>query len=213
MRFYKADQNFLKKNFYVNLLINIVYYVYIDLYKHIYIPNQAIRVAKLCFLLFFSLKNTHECGGHMSLALTLSFNFCGSHTYTCLLLACKIVLTLINRNYGKSLLVVGIYLHFYLTSLKVQEIINEIRNPRLPPVHFHEYITETCRYQLAVLLNEINSIVEPLNLLKSVVSNILNVTLLGLIKAHCKIVLVAKIFVLLCNSKLLRLSTLPYLNY
>ena len=42
------------------------------------------------------------------------------------------------------------------------------------------YITETCRYQLAVLLNEINSIVEPLDLLKSVVSNILNVTLLGL---------------------------------
>ena len=47
-------------------------------------------------------------------------------------------------------------------------------------VHFHEYITETCRYQLTVLLNEINSIVEPLDLLKSVVSNILNVTLLGL---------------------------------
>ena len=40
----------------------------------------------------------------------------------------------------------------------------EIRNPRLqPPVHFHEYITGTCRYHLTVLLNEINSIVEPLD--------------------------------------------------
>ena len=49
IRFYKAVQNFLKTNFFVNLLINKVYYVYIDLHKHIYIPNQAIRVAKLCF--------------------------------------------------------------------------------------------------------------------------------------------------------------------
>ena len=49
IRFYKAVQNFLKKNFFVNLLINKVYYVYIDLHKHIYIPNPAIRVAKLCF--------------------------------------------------------------------------------------------------------------------------------------------------------------------
>ena len=32
MRFYKAVQNFPKKCFHVNLLINIVYYVYIDLY-------------------------------------------------------------------------------------------------------------------------------------------------------------------------------------
>ena len=59
---------------------------------------------------------------------------------------------------------------FYLTSLKVQE----------PPVHIHEYITETSRYQLAVLLNKINSIAEPLDPLKRVVSNIQNVTLLGL---------------------------------
>ena len=57
----------------------------------------------------------------------------------------------------------------------------EIRNPRLqPPVHIHEYITGTCRYQLTVLLNEINSIVEPLDPLKSVVNNVQNVTLLGL---------------------------------
>ena len=51
IRFYKTVQNFLKKIFFVNMLINIVYYVglYIDLYIHICIPNQAIRVAKLCF--------------------------------------------------------------------------------------------------------------------------------------------------------------------
>ena len=42
----------------------------------------------------------------------------------------------------------------------------EIRKPRLP-VHIHEYITGTCRYQLTVLLNEIYSIVEPLDPLKS----------------------------------------------
>ena len=56
----------------------------------------------------------------------------------------------------------------------------EIRNPILqPPVHIHEYITGTCRYQLTVLLNAMNSIVEPLDRLKSVVNNIQNVTLLG----------------------------------
>ena len=32
IRFCKAVQNFLKKIFFVNLLINIVYYVYINLY-------------------------------------------------------------------------------------------------------------------------------------------------------------------------------------
>ena len=39
--------------FYVNLLINIAYYVYTGLYIHIYLPNQAIRVAKLCFYCYF----------------------------------------------------------------------------------------------------------------------------------------------------------------
>ena len=34
IRFYKAVQNFLKKVFFVNLLINIVYCVYINLYIH-----------------------------------------------------------------------------------------------------------------------------------------------------------------------------------
>ena len=68
-----------------------------------------------------------------------------------------------------------------------------------------------CRYQLTVLLNEINSIVEALDLLKSVVSNIQNVTI-G-IKTYCIMLFVAKILVLLYNSKLLRLSKLRYLNY
>ena len=44
IHFYKTVQT-LKKFFFVN----IAYYVYIDLYIPIYIPNQAIRVAKLCF--------------------------------------------------------------------------------------------------------------------------------------------------------------------
>ena len=35
MRFYKAVQNFLKIFFYVKLLMNIVYFVYIDLSIHI----------------------------------------------------------------------------------------------------------------------------------------------------------------------------------
>ena len=39
IRFYKAVQNFLRKIFFVNLLIIIVYYVYIDLYIHIFISN------------------------------------------------------------------------------------------------------------------------------------------------------------------------------
>ena len=42
--------------FFVNLLINIVYYVDIELSTHIYISNQAIRVAKLCFHCFFLYK-------------------------------------------------------------------------------------------------------------------------------------------------------------
>ena len=67
--------------------------------------------------------------------------------------------------------------HFYLTSLKVQEIMKlEIRDFNL------QFIFYTCSLYilLALLLNEINSIVEPLDPLKSVVSNIQNVTLLGL---------------------------------
>ena len=76
---------------------------------------------------------------------------------------------------------IPIYIFKFLPDLSQGTRKYDVRNPRLqPPVHIHEYITGTCRYQLAVLLNEINSIVEPLDLLKSVVSNIQNVTLLAL---------------------------------
>ena len=78
---------------------------------------------------------------------------------------------------------VPVYLSKFLPDLSHSARNYEIINPRLqPPVHIHEYITGTCRYQLHVtmLLNEINSIVEPLDSLKSVVNNVQNVTLLGL---------------------------------
>ena len=76
---------------------------------------------------------------------------------------------------------VPVYLSKFLPDVSHGARNYEIRNPRLqPPVYFHEYITGTCRYQLTVLLNEINSIVEPLDPLKSVVNNVQNVTLLGL---------------------------------
>ena len=76
---------------------------------------------------------------------------------------------------------IPIYTSNFLPDLSQGARNYEIRNLRLqPPVHIHEYITGTCRYQLTMLLNEINSIIEPLYLLKSVVGNIQNVTLLGL---------------------------------
>ena len=76
---------------------------------------------------------------------------------------------------------VPVYLSKFLPDVSHGARNYEIRNPRLqPPVYIHEYITGTCRYQLTVLLNEINSIVEPLDPLKSVVNNVQNVTLLGL---------------------------------
>ena len=56
-------------------LTNIVYYVYIDLYIQIYIPNQAIRMLSYAFIFFFLQKIPHECGSHVTLTLTLSFNF------------------------------------------------------------------------------------------------------------------------------------------
>ena len=73
------------------MLINIVYYVgpytltYISCNIHNCIPNQAINVAKSCFnlLCFFFKKIQHECGGHVTVTLTLSFNFWGTHTYKC----------------------------------------------------------------------------------------------------------------------------------
>ena len=73
---------------------------------------------------------------------------------------------------------IPIYISKFLPDLSQGARNYEIRNPRLQsPVHIHEYITGTCIYQLTVLLNEINSIVEPLDLLNSVVGNIQNVTL------------------------------------
>ena len=73
---------------------------------------------------------------------------------------------------------VPVYLFNFLPDLSQGAKNHEIRNPRLQhPVHIHEYVTGTCRYQLTVLLNEINSIVESLDPLKSV-NNVQNVTLL-----------------------------------
>ena len=46
-----------------------------------YITNQAISVAKSCFYCVFSLKKIpHECGGHVTFSVALSFNFWGTHT-------------------------------------------------------------------------------------------------------------------------------------
>ena len=108
---------------------------------------------------------------------------------------------------------VPVYLSQFLPDLSHGARNYEIRNPKLqPPVHIHEYITRTCRYQLTVLLNEMSSIVEPLDRLKGVANNVQNLTLLRL-KCTIKIIFVEKIFVILYNSKLLRLSTLCCLNY
>ena len=88
---------------------------------------------------------------------------------------------LLTLYYNMKRLNVPVYLSKFLPDVSHGARNYEIRNPRLqPPVHIHEYITGTCRYQLTVLLNEISSIVEPLDPLKSVVNNVQNVTLLGL---------------------------------
>ena len=71
----------------MNLLINIVYYV--DSYIHIYIPNQAIRVAQLCF--FFKIYWITYLRRSRDLDSALELKFLRNHTYTCPLLACKIV--------------------------------------------------------------------------------------------------------------------------
>ena len=53
-----------------------------------------------------------------------------------------------------------------------------MRNPRLQlPVHSHEFIKTTCRYQLPTLLNNLKSESE---ILKHVIANIETTTLLGL---------------------------------
>ena len=106
---------------------------------------------------------------------------CGKHFYDILKVNDIYRYKLLNLYYNAKKSNIPIYISTFLPDLSQGARNYEIINPRLqPPVHFHEYITETCRYQLAVLLNEINSIVKPLDLLKGVVSNILNVTLLGL---------------------------------
>ena len=43
-------------------------------YTSIYQIKQSVLLSYV-FIGFFSLKNTHECGGHVTLTLTLSFNF------------------------------------------------------------------------------------------------------------------------------------------
>ena len=100
---------------------------------------------------------------------------------------------LLNLYYNAKKSNIPIYISTFLPDLSQGARNYEIRNPRLQnPVHIHEYITETCRYQLTVfLLNEINSIVKPLGPLKSVVGNIQNVTLLGL-KRTVKLYLLQK---------------------
>ena len=53
-----------------------------------------------------------------------------------------------------------------------------MRNPRLQlPVHFHEFIKTTCRYQLPTLLDNLNA---ASGILKHVIANIETSTLLGL---------------------------------
>ena len=68
MRFYKAVQNFRKKNFYVNLLINIDYYVYTTIHK----IKQPVLLSYV-FTVFFLLKIPHKCVGHVTLTLTMIF--------------------------------------------------------------------------------------------------------------------------------------------
>ena len=51
-----------------------------------------------------------------------------------------------------------------------------IRNPRWqPPMHVHTFITGTCRYQLPMILNDLNSN----DIMSEVIKNINNVSLLG----------------------------------
>ena len=57
-----------------------------------------------------------------------------------------------------------------------------MRNPRLQlPVHFHEFIKTTCRYQLPTLLNNLNSESE---ILKHVIANIETTTLFWIEKNY-----------------------------
>ena len=70
------------------------------------------------------------------------------------------------------------YLDIFLQNTSQGNIHYAMRNPRLQlPVHFHEFIKTTCRYQLPTLLNNLNSESE---ILKHVIANIETTTLLGL---------------------------------
>ena len=73
------------------------------------------------------------------------------------------------------------YLSKFLPELSEGANKYAIRHPRLqPPVHKHEYIKGTCRYQLAILLNEISVSDNSLGQLKIVTTNVQIMTLFGL---------------------------------
>ena len=73
------------------------------------------------------------------------------------------------------------YLSKFLPELSEGANKYAIRHPRLqPPVHKHEYIKGTCRYQLAMLLNEISVSDNSLGQLKIVSTNVQIMTLFGL---------------------------------
>ena len=70
------------------------------------------------------------------------------------------------------------YLEFFWPNTSQRNIHYAMRNPRLQlPVHFHEFIRTTCRYQLSTLLNNLNAESE---ILKHAIANIETSTLLGL---------------------------------
>ena len=70
------------------------------------------------------------------------------------------------------------YLDIFLPNTSQGNIHYAMRNPRLQlPVHFHEFIKTTCRYQLPTLLNNLDSESE---ILKHVIANIETTTLSGL---------------------------------
>ena len=73
------------------------------------------------------------------------------------------------------------YLSKFLPELSEGANKYAIRNLRLqPPFHKHEYIKGTCRYQLAILLNEISLSDNFLGQLKIVITNVQIMTLFGL---------------------------------
>ena len=70
------------------------------------------------------------------------------------------------------------YLEMFLPNTSQGNIHYAMRNPRLQlPVHSHEFIKTTCRYQLPTLLNNLN---EESEILKHVIANIETSTLMGL---------------------------------